>query len=213
MIEVYAVALVAVVLAQIAPGPNLLAVAGTALAEGRAAALMVALGVATAIFMWVTMAALGLAAALSFYPMLLTGLKLVGGGYLCFLALKALVGVWRGGAGPEIARSGTNVSSPCTAWRRGFFVNITNPKSGLMWGAVTSYMFGSGLSGVEVLGFAPIGFLTALTIYGTYGALFSTGLVRRAYVRFWRWIEAMFGLAFGALGGALLSEGVKDIGR
>ncbi|WP_196260638.1 LysE family translocator [Pelagibacterium limicola] len=211
MIEVYAIALVAVVLAQITPGPNLLAVAGAALAQGRRAALYVTLGVASAIFLWVTAAAMGLAVLLTVYPALLTALKLIGGGYLCYLSARALYGVWRGGR-PAIVAGGVALSSRA-AWRRGFFVNITNPKSGLMWGAIAGYMFGSGLSGLEVLGFAPLGFLTALLVYGAYGVLFSSGMARRVYARFARAAEAIFGLMFGALGGALFSDGIRDISR
>jgi threonine/homoserine/homoserine lactone efflux protein len=52
MLEAYLVTLAGVLLGQIAPGPNLLAVAGAALGQGRRAAGFVALGVATAIFAW-----------------------------------------------------------------------------------------------------------------------------------------------------------------
>ena len=50
MIETYLNAIAAIAIAQITPGPNLLAVAGVALNQGRRTAFMVTLGVATAIF-------------------------------------------------------------------------------------------------------------------------------------------------------------------
>src|SRR5918995_1082472 len=116
MLKVYLVTLAGLVLAQIAPGPNLLAVAGAALGRGRGTAMFVALGVATAIFIWVALAAFGLAALLAVYPSLLTGMKLVGGGYLCFLALRALVAAWRGAE--TSIQADTADWTPLAAWRR-----------------------------------------------------------------------------------------------
>ena len=97
VLEIYLVTLAGIVLGQIAPGPNLLAVAGAALGQDRRTAFFLALGVATAIFVWVTVAAFGLAALLKLYPSLLTVMKFLGGGYLCFLSIRALIAAWRGG--------------------------------------------------------------------------------------------------------------------
>lgn len=198
-------------LGQIASGPNLLAVAGAALGQGRRAAIFVALGVATAIFVWVALAAMGLATLLALYPSLLTAMKLLGGGYLCFLALRALRAAMR--AGDPAFRTAPADWTRLGAWRRGVLVNLTNPKSALMWAAVATFLFGSGLDAQQVMGFAPIGFASALVVYGTYGMLFSSGLGRRGYARFARRVEALFGLAFGAIGGKLLADGIADAAK
>lgn len=211
MLNIYLLTLGGIALAQIAPGPNLLAVAGAALGQGFRAAAFVALGVATAIFVWVTLAAFGLSTLLALYPSVLVVLKLLGGLYLCFLALKALWAAWQG----KTSAFRANVAdwSPWSAWRRGVLVNLTNPKSALMWGAITTFLFGSGLSPLQVLGFAPLGFLSALVVYGAYAILFSTSQVKRIYSRFSRIIEALFGAAFGAIGGSLLADGLAKITR
>lgn len=209
MAEIYLITLAGVALGQLLPGPNLLAVAGAALGQGRNAAMFVALGVATAIFAWVTLAAFGLAALLSVFPSLLTALKFVGGGYLGYLAIRALRAAARGGE-PALRSDGANWT-PLEAWRRGLLINLTNPKSALMWGAVATFLFGSGLSAPQVLGFAPIGFASALVVYGIYGVLFSSGLAKRAYARFARGVEALFGLAFGMIGGKLVADGLGEI--
>ncbi|WMT86606.1 LysE family translocator [Pelagibacterium sp. 26DY04] len=211
MIEIYGITLVAIIIAQITPGPNLLAVAGMALSQGRAAALLVTLGVATAIFIWVSAMAAGLGAVLSIYPALITVMKFLGGGYLCFLALKAFRAALRGES-PTLKANRRRLS-PLGAWRTGLLVNLTNPKSALMWGAVTTFMLGSGLSALQVLAFAPVGFMTALAVYGGYSLLFSTGVARSIYSRFVKGAETLFGLAFGAVGGGLLVSGVRDLSR
>ncbi|WMT89247.1 LysE family translocator [Pelagibacterium sp. H642] len=211
MIEIYGITLIAIIIAQITPGPNLLAVAGMALSQGRAAALLVTLGVATAIFIWVSAMAAGLGAVLSIYPALITAMKFLGGGYLCFLALKAFRAALRGES-PTLKANRRRLS-PLGAWRTGLLVNLTNPKSALMWGAVTTFMLGSGLSALQVLAFAPVGFMTALAVYGGYSLLFSTEVARSIYSRFVKGAETLFGLAFGAVGGGLLVSGVRDLSR
>ncbi|MBA3677594.1 MAG: LysE family translocator [Sphingosinicella sp.] len=209
MIEIYLLTLAGIVLGQILPGPNLLAVAGAALGQGRKAAMFVALGVATAIFAWVALAAFGLGALLAVFPALLTAMKLIGGAYLCFLALKAFRSAARGDAAAFGATHA--IWSARQAWRHGLLVNITNPKSALMWGAVATFLFGSGLSPLQVLGFAPLGFMSALTVYSIYAMLFSSSTARGSYGRFARHVQALFGLAFGAIGGKLVADGCSEI--
>lgn len=211
MLKVYMMTLTGVALAQIAPGPNLLAVAGVALGHGTRPALFVTLGVATAVFAWMTLTTFGLATLLALYPPLLTVMKIAGGVYLCFIALKALRSAF-GGTQPGIGASHASLT-PAAAWRRGLLVNMTNPKSALTWAAITTFMFGAGLSTSQVLGFAPVGAASALVVYGTYATLFSTNSARRIYARFTRPIEAAFGVAFGALGGSLIVDGLRDLSK
>ena len=209
MLEAFAVTLVGVALAQASPGPNMLAVAGAALGEGRRMALWTVAGVATAMLVWAALVAFGLGAVLALYPVLLTGMKLVGGAYLLWLALKGFRAAWAGGAPSIRARAGGG--GAFAAWRRGLVVVLTNPKALLMWSAVGTYLFGSGLSAVEVALFGPVGALSALLIYGGYGIVFSTGAAGGVYRRFTRAIEAGMGLAFGALGGRLIADGVREL--
>lgn len=211
MLQAFIVTLTGVALGQLLPGPNLLAVACAALGQGRRTATFVAAGVATAIFAWVTLAAFGLGALLNIFPKLLTALKLLGGGYLCYLAIRSLRGAWRGG---DTAFEASEVQwTPFEAWRRGLLVNLTNPKSALMWGAVATFLFGSGLSAPQVLAFAPLGCASAFIIYATYAVLFSSGVAKRTYLRFSRSIQALFGLAFGALGVKLAADGLGEAVR
>ena len=211
MLHVYLVTLAAIALGQMLPGPNLVAVAGAALGQGRRLALFLTLGVATASFVWVTLAALGLGALLAVFPSFLTAMKLIGGGYLCFLAMKAARGAMTGAGATFRASSGE--WTVAQAWRRGVLVNLTNPKSALLWGAIATFLYGSGLSSLQVAAFAPLSFSSAMLIYGTYSLLFSSGIAKRVYGRFSSWIEALFGLAFGAFGAKLVVDGCREIAR
>ena len=52
MLTIYLVTLLGVIAAQVSPGPNLVAVASVALAQGRQAALFVVTGVASGMLVW-----------------------------------------------------------------------------------------------------------------------------------------------------------------
>lgn len=204
VLEAYLVTLTGLALAQIAPGPNLLAVAGAALGQGRRSALFVTSGVACGILVWASLTAFGLAGLLRLYPALLTGLKVAGGAYLLWLGFKSLMAAWRGREGAIRAQKGSG--SAFESWKRGFFVNLTNPKAALLWTAISTYLYGAGLSAIEVIGFAPIGSASALSVYGAYALLFSSGMAQRAYLRFARVVDFLFALSFGALGGKLVAD-------
>lgn len=219
MFEIFAIALFGTVLSQAAPGPNLMAVASAGLTAGRKSAVAVAGGVASGVIIWVTSVAMGLGAFINAYPVSLVALKCLGGGYLIYLGLRALRAAWRGQAfsiGTNVAaNNGTNSPHSAlglvSAWQRGLLVVLTNPKAAIMWAAVASYLFGSGLTSGQVLAFAPIGAISAFVIYGTYGVLFSTQTAVNIYARAARGIEFLFGITFGGIGGTLLWDGLREL--
>lgn len=202
MLKAYSLALGWVVLSQILPGPNLLAVIAAAFGQGRRAGLFVALGVATAIFIWMGLAAFGLASLFARFPVSLLVLQLLGGAYLSYLSVNALVRSRRGIA--QVVQVDSSGWSALGAWRRGLAVNLTNPKSGMMWAMVATFQFSVGLSATQVLAFAPIGFLSALTVYGSYAIIFSRGAVAAFYRRSGWAVETAFGLVLGIIGMSLL---------
>ena len=209
MLQSFLLVLLGVAAAQASPGPNMFAVVETALGRGRRAALLVVSGIASGTLVWAAMVSLGLGAVFAAVPALLTALKFIGGAYLCYMGFRGLRAALRG---TEAAlRAETRPLSDLAAWRRGFFVVMTNPKALLMWMALATFLFGTGLNAAQVFAFGPVVALSATLIYGAYGILFSTGLASRGYARFWRWIETAFGLAFGGLGAALLVSGVRDL--
>ena len=210
MLEAFLLTLLGIIPAQLSPGPNLVAVAGAALAEGRRAGIATALGIACGIFLWALAVALGLGRIFAAYPVSFLILKLVGGVYLLWLGLKGLRAALRAGAAPRIQAEGAQRTG-LARFRGGLFVVLTNPKAALMWGAVATFLFGAGLSTVQVASFAPIGAVTGFAIYGGYAWLFSTRGAGAFYYRFARGVEAAFGLAFGAFGLMLVPSGLRSL--
>ena len=209
MLQSFVIAVLSVAAAQASPGPNMFAVAETALGRGRRAALLVVSGIASGTLVWAAMVSLGLGAIFASLPVLLTVLKFIGGFYLCYMGFRGLRAAIRGGEAALSAEM--RPLSGIAAWRRGFFVVMTNPKALLMWMALATFLFGTGLGPIQVFAFGPIVAISATLIYGFYGVMFSTGLASRGYARFWRWIETAFGFAFGGLGAALITSGTRDL--
>ncbi|MEM6616036.1 MAG: LysE family transporter [Pseudomonadota bacterium] len=90
MISIFLLTWLGVLAAQIAPGPNLAAVASVGLAQGRRPALFIVASISSGMFVWSAATALGLGALIEAYPLSLVLLKIVGGG------LFALAGTQRG---------------------------------------------------------------------------------------------------------------------
>lgn len=211
MLSIYFFAWLGVLSAQATPGPNMMAVASTALADGRRAALLVVAGIVTGVLVWTVLVAVGLGALFHRLPALLTILKFLGGAYLLYLGGRGIAAALRGGDRPGSISPRRAGVSAVAAWRRGLLVVMINPKAALMWSAVATFLFGSGLAATEVLAFGPIAAVSAALIYGLYGIAFSSRGAVAAYLRFSRWIEGVFGLVFGALGGTLLAAGAADL--
>lgn len=209
MLEAFIAVLVGVAAAQASPGPNLVAVVSVALGQGRVAALLVTLGISSGMLVWAIFMALGLGALITRYPLSLTFLKFVGGGYLLWLSTRALMAAWHGKA--TTIQTDTNARTYTAHWKHGVFVVLTNPKAALMWAAVATFLFGANLTALQVAVFGPIGAISGFIIYGSYACLFSTNSANALYKRFSRWVELLFGVSFGALGGKLILAGSADL--
>lgn len=100
------------------PGADMLFCMGQGLRSGPRAAVAASAGISAGALVHVTVAGLGLGAAVQALPWVFDLIRWVGVGYLLFLA----VGAWRG-------QSAEMPSQPTrNAFRSGFLVNLTNPK-------------------------------------------------------------------------------------
>ena len=121
----------------LSPGPNILAVIGTSMASGRAHGVALALGIGIGSGVWGALAASGMTALLSQYAIALTAIKVLGGCYLLWLAIKA----FRSAASPDRAlgtTAGRLSEGPVRLFGRGLAIQLTNPKAALTWVAIIS---------------------------------------------------------------------------
>ena len=185
------------------PGPNVLAVLGTAMSEGRHAGIALAIGIATGSVLWALLTAAGLSALLATYATALTVIKIAGGLYLLWLAFKA----FRAAASAHaIATTVNRQRSPRAYLLRGLAIQMTNPKAVLAWIAIMSlglrhdaplWVVGTIVIGTSVLSFA---------IHYLYAVAFSTPTMVRIYGRARRAIQATLGVFFGFAGVNLLAS-------
>ena len=119
--------MVAAVALNLTPGPDMAYVAGRTLAEGRAAGIAGAFGVAAGLLVHTALAAVGLSSLLHYAPLAFEVVKYAGAAYLVWIA----VGLWRTDAGLTAGES----------WRRGIgrsfvdgaLTNLLNPKVALFF--------------------------------------------------------------------------------
>lgn len=201
--------MIGIMLAQVSPGPNLMTVSSLSLGSGRLAGVSAAAGVATGVFIWSILFAFGAGAFLEAFPGTVTAMKLLGGSYLLYLGIKAVRSSLR--KSEPATQAGRSASTRGAACLTGFLVVMTNPKAALMWVAVSMYLAAADLSAGQFLLVGVCASATAMLIYGGYALLFSTGVAMRAYGRFFRAIEASFGIVFGAIGAKLVADGLRAL--
>jgi threonine efflux protein len=114
------------------PGPGNLAGATIAMTHGRRVGLIFAAGLASGLVFWGLLAAMGMGAVLQSSANALFVLKLLGGGYLLWLALQS---------GRMAANRSMKPPAAVTGGRwyfRGLILNLSNPKAILAWMAAFS---------------------------------------------------------------------------
>lgn len=122
-VETVATFFAASVLLALAPGPDNIFVLTQSALQGRLAGLIVTLGLCTGLIVHTTAVALGVAALFQASTAAFTALKLVGAGYLLYLAWLA----FRASA-QDVRAAGRKPLLPMKLYRRGIIMNITNPK-------------------------------------------------------------------------------------
>jgi threonine/homoserine/homoserine lactone efflux protein len=116
---------VAVFLAMIAPGPDMMFVLASGARGGPRAGLLAALGVASSEVVHITAAAAGLSAVFAAAPAAFTLVRLAGAGYLLYLGVQAL----RSARRPKPADQPPGLPlSGRRAYARGALTNLLNPK-------------------------------------------------------------------------------------
>ncbi|MGB5709219.1 MAG: LysE family translocator [Arenicellales bacterium] len=106
-----------------APGPDNIFVLTQSALKGRLAGFIVTLGLCSGIIIHTTAVAFGVAALFQASQFAFVALKVIGAIYLLYLAWQAFRA-----SSQEVAFSGTQRPEYGKLYRRGFIMNITNPK-------------------------------------------------------------------------------------
>jgi threonine efflux protein len=203
MFDVLIILFAAHLLAVASPGPSNGAIMATAMDQGRRAGLVLSLGVTAGSFTWGCLAAAGVSAAIAAQPGALHAIRLAGGFYLLFLAIRALRSAWQSetaSSRPSQPPSGTRI------FFRGYLMHITNPKAILSWMSIIA--IGLSADGGTMLVPAILAgcLMISLVCNAAYALVFSSGPAAAAYRRCRRPLEAAFACLFGYAGTRLLMQ-------
>lgn len=198
----YLLILGAALLAVASPGPSTLAIAGTAMAQGRAQALALVAGISTGSWTWSIAAALGLSALMQANAWVFEVLRYLGAGYLLYLGyLSARKATGR----TETTFRSVSSASPGRAYGKGLAMHLTNPKAILFFGALYSVGVPASATPFEIASVVLVVGVQSMVVFSAYALLFSRPRIAAVYVRLTRWFESAFALAFGFAGIKLLT--------
>ncbi len=186
----------------ISPGPSFILVARTAVANSRIAAFASALGMAAGAFVLASAALLGLHVIFQQIPGAYLFLKILGGLYLIYLAVRT----WRA-ADSEILVSSRNDSDDANVARHFFaaiLTMLTNPKAALQYGVIFSAMLPHEITPAIALSLPVCVFALELSWYAIVAYALSAPRTRDAYLRTKCVADRIAGALLGALGAKLL---------
>lgn len=187
------------------PGPNVLAIIGTSMNDGRRFGVSLALGVAAGSLTWGILTALGLSALLSAYAPALMFIKIAGGIYLIWLAKKAF----------RSAMSNYDLDTVSSQSRQkplyqyafsGYLIQMSNPKAALAWIATISVGLKAGAPVWVAFAIVFGIFILSIICHVLYALVFSIPFMVSAYGRARRCVQATLGTFFGVAGLGLLLD-------
>ena len=195
--------LLAALLATGSPGPSTLAIAGTAMGQGRAQALALVAGIVCGSWFWSIAAALGLGTLMQTNAWVFQVLRYLGAAYLLYLAFRSA----RNALTSDPARlSSVAAGNYRSAYAKGLAMHLTNPKAILFFGALFSVGIPASATPLGIASVVLAVGLQSLCVFSAYALLFSNARVVGVYLRLRRWFEGAFALGFGLAGLSLLAK-------
>ena len=192
-------------LALVTPGANVLLVSQLAASGNRQGALCAGLGVSCVAVSWAVLALLGINALFTALPQLRLALQLIGGAYLCYIAVR----LWRSSA--PASSSKLPALSPLAAFKLGLVTNVLNPKSALFFGSV----FATALPENPSVGLQSAAVLlvtaNALAWHTFLAFAFSAPGIQTSYAKHHKTLTRIAGLGVGTFGLRLVITAAADL--
>ena len=189
------------------PGPSFLVVVRTAVAKSRRDGLATALGMGVGGTAFAGLALLGLTAILASVEWLYLGLKVLGGLYLIYLAVR----IWRGAKEPiqGLGSSGQGEAGPARSFLLGLTTQLSNPKTAIYYASVFAALLpaDAGLETAVIL--LPAVFLIEAGWYTIVALAFSSERPRQVYLRWKAKIDRAAGAVLALLGIRLIAGAAR----
>ena len=195
--------LAALFIGVISPGPSFVLVAQTAMSASRRNGVAAALGMGVGAVFFASLVLVGLHTVLLRAPVLFTVLKVLGGAYLIYLAIR----IWRGATASlqldEVA--GRREKSWTKSFLTALGTMLSNPKAMVQYGAIFAALLPHDVSPSQSILLAAFIFLLEAGWYTTVAVVLSSPLPRNTYLKAKTGIDRCTGLVMGALGVKLLA--------
>lgn len=188
----------ALIAALLSPGPAMLVALRQSVAHGLGAGVATGLGLATMASLWTLAALMGLDAFFRVFPFAYGALKIAGAIYLLFIAWRTWVHAKTPLGEVEMPRG--------AAFRRGFLVNLGNPKSVLFAAAVLVVIFPPEMSFGAKLLIGANQFLLEAVAYGALAWLATRRAVARPIIAAKAVFDRITAAVLGAFGLSLLLD-------
>ncbi len=191
-------------LGQFSPGPDMILLTRTALAEGAKAGAWMALGIATGLTVHASIAVAGLAVAFQQSPGLRQAITWLAAAYLLWLAGCLLRAAWKPTppAGPAEKRPAASRSP----YLRGLICNLLNPKAVVFLAATCAPFLSGGHPPWWPFAIAALVIVQGGTLWALWARLLQWRPLRTRYENSARWIDGAFGIALAVLALTLLAS-------
>lgn len=191
---------VAILFGAMSPGVSFLLVARTAMSSSRRVALSVAAGLGFGALIFAVIALAGLHTLLTLVPSLYTGLKVAGGCYLLWLALKIL----RRPSNRVIDSTAIDEVSASKAFLTGVLTQISNPHTALVFASIFSAALSKNIQPAMYIILPLMAFVIDVLWYAIVACLLSSNGPRLAYIKYRKFIDKLSGGVMAFLGLRLL---------
>lgn len=187
-----------VLLGSASPGPDFVAITSQSLGDRRSG-LFVAWGTTSAVAVWACLAVFGFGLLIQQFFWLYEAIRLAGAAYLIYLGVRMLIGAMGRRVSAAQVEQAPRLEA-AQAWRKGFLVGITNPKTATFFATLFVTLLPVGAPAwVYAAVVAVVVGITAAWMC-LLASFFSVGAVRRAYARIRRPVDALMGAALVGLG-------------
>ncbi|MFK0167064.1 LysE family translocator [Rhizobium sp. NPDC090279] len=200
--------LAALLIGAMSPGPSFVLVSRISVSMSRRNGVAAALGmgIGGAIFGFV--AVLGLAAILVKISWLYALLRIMGGLYLLYLAVR----IWKGARAPLILsieeQKIDRRRSVAGSFGLGLTTQLSNPKTAIVYGSIFAAFLPSNPDMWVVIALPPAILAIESAWYVIVAMVFSHPRPKQAYLRFKLWIDRLTAGVLGVLGLRLVTEGL-----
>ncbi len=188
-------------LAAASPGPDFVLISQQSLKNGRKAGLLCSLGITLGLSVHIIYSSLGLAAVIASSETLLWAIKILGGGYLCYLGYKGIRAKASNQADDmQVANIPTYSTSKSIGV--GFLCNALNPKAPVYFIALFTLVISPDLPLYQLAAYGLWMMMIQMTWFSTVVMLLSAPKVRAKFNAIGHWIDRI-------LGGAMIALGLK----